>query len=345
MKMMASRREFIKLGGAAALGASIPLSIRSNPKDNEIVMAVTGRRPASSLRFVLSHEHILVDFIGADKVSKERYNSEEVYKVALPFLMDAKKHGCNTFVDCTPIYLGRDVKLLHRLSEASGLNIICPTGYYGARQEKIFPPHVYTETAEQLAARWISEWKDGIDGTTIRPGFIKCGVDNAPLSEAQRKVIEAAALTHLATGLTIGIHTGNGEAAKEEFSILNAKGVSPSAFIWIHAQNEEETQFHLDIVQRGSWISFDGVNKQSVQKHLELLKTMKQSGYLNSVLVSQDAGWYHVGEVNGGTYNDYNFIFTDFIPAMRSHGFTQKEIDQIFISNPAKAFSIRVRKL
>jgi predicted metal-dependent phosphotriesterase family hydrolase len=343
--MMASRREFIKLGSAAALGAGLPLSILGNPNDNEIVMTVAGRRQASSLRFILSHEHILVDFIGADKVSKERYNSEEVYNVALPFLMDAKKRGCNTFVDCTPIYLGRDVKLLHRLSEASGLNIICATGYYGARQEKFFPPHVYTETPEQLAARWISEWKDGVDGTTIKPGFIKCGVDNAPLSAAQSKVIEAAALTHLATGLTIGIHTGNGEAAKEEFNILNAKGVSPSAFIWIHAQNEQNITHQLDIAQRGSWISFDGVNKQSAEKHLELLKTMKQSGHLNSVLVSQDSGWYHVGEVNGGTYNNYNFIFTDFITAMKSNGFTQKEIDQIFISNPAKAFSIRVRKL
>jgi predicted metal-dependent phosphotriesterase family hydrolase len=340
---MATRREFIKLS-SAIVGAGIPLSMLGQTRNNETVMTVTGQVPASSLRFVLAHEHILVDFVGADKVSKERYSPAEVFNVALPFLRDAKNHGCDTFVDCTPIYLGRDVKLLHRLSEASGLNIICATGYYGARQEKFFPAHVHTETAEQLSARWISEWQDGIDGTTIKPGFIKCGVDNAPLSTAQHKVIEAAALTHLATGLTIGIHTGNGEAAKEELNILTTKGVSPSAFIWIHAQNEEETKYHLDIAQRGSWISFDGVNKQSAEKHLELLKTMKRSGHLNAVLVSQDSGWYHVGEANGGTYNDYNFIFMDFIPAMKSHGFTQKDIDQIFISNPAKAFSTKVRK-
>src|SRR5699024_8499299 len=112
----------------------------------------------------------------------ERYNSEEVFRIALPFLKDAKKRGCDTLVDCTPMYLGRDAKSLQRLSESSGLNIICATGYYGARQEKYFPAHVETETPKQLAARWISEWQNGIEGTTIKPGLIKCGVDNAPLS-------------------------------------------------------------------------------------------------------------------------------------------------------------------
>jgi predicted metal-dependent phosphotriesterase family hydrolase len=340
---MVSRRKFIRQSSAIMM-AGIPLTMFVKTKAVETVMTVKGPVSASDLNFTLSHEHILVDFIGADKVSKERYNSEEVFRIALPFLKDAKKQGCDTLVDCTPMYLGRDAKLLQRLSEASGLNIICATGYYGARQEKYFPAHVYTETAEQLAARWISEWQNGIEGTTIKPGLIKCGVDNAPLSAAQRKVIEAGALTHLATGLTIGIHTGNGEAAKEELDVLIKKEVSPSAFIWIHAQNEPDTKYHREMAQRGCWISLDGVSQQSADKHLQLLKTMKQSAYLNSVLVSHDAGWYHVGEPNGGNYNHYNFILTDFIPMLKKDGFTEKEIDQIFILNPAKAFSIKVRK-
>jgi len=66
---------------------------------------------------------------------------------------------------------------------------------------------------------------------------------------------------------------------------------------------------------------------------------------LDHVLVSQDSGWYHVGEPNGGTFNSYQSIFTDFIPALKKHGFTQTEIDRIFITNPAKAFTIKIRKL
>src|SRR4030095_8338607 len=99
-------------------------------------------------------------------------------------------------------------------------------------KDKYLPQHAYSETSEQLAARWIVEWENGIDGTGIKPGLIKSGVDKAPLSEVQQKIIDATALAHLATGLTIGIHTGNGDAANEELKILERRGVAPSARIW-----------------------------------------------------------------------------------------------------------------
>ncbi len=311
--------------------------------EDATIMTVLGPVRSTDLKFTLSHEHILVDFIGAEQVNKNRYNASEVYNTALPYLLDVKKRGCSTFVDCTPAYLGRDVQILKRLSLASGMNIICPTGYYGAAKEKHVPKHAYTETAEQLANRWISEWKNGIEGTDIKPGFIKTGVDKGPLTSVQKKLIAAAALTHLATGLTIGVHTGDGEAAKEQLEILASKGVAPSARIWIHAQNEKDSRYHISAAQRGSWVSFDGVNEDSAKDHISLLQTMKQEGLLQSVLVSHDAGWYHVGEPGGGKFNHYNYIFTDFIPALKENGFTKEDIDTIFITNPAKAFTVKVR--
>jgi predicted metal-dependent phosphotriesterase family hydrolase len=307
------------------------------------IMTVAGPIKSSDLKFTLSHEHILVDFIGAEQVNKNRYDANEVYNAVLPYLLDVKKGGCNTFVDCTPGYLGRDVQILKRLSLASGMNIICPTGYYGAAKEKYVPKHAYTGTAEQLSDRWISEWKKGIEGTGIKPGFIKTGVDKGPLTSVQKKLIAAAALTHMATGLTIGVHTGDGEAAKEQLEILASKGVAPSARIWIHAQNEKDLQYHIVAAQRGSWVSFDGVSKDSAKDHISFLQTMKREQLLHAVLVSQDAGWYHVGEAGGGKFNPYNYILTDFIPALKENGFTQQDVDTIFIANPAKAFTVGVR--
>ena len=310
----------------------------------DTIMTVNGPINPSELRFTLSHEHILVDFVGAEKANKTRYKTDEVYHTALPFLQDVKRRGCDTFVDCTPAYIGRDVQLLQRLSKGSGLNIVTTTGYYGAAQEKYLPKHAYTETAEQLAMRWTNEWKNGIDGTGIKPGLIKSGVDKAPLSEAQRKIISATAIAHLATGLTIGIHTGDGAAAREELDILKTHGVAPSARIWIHAQNEKNKDHHIEAAQRGSWVSFDGVNPDSIKEHVDFLLTMKKEKLLGSVLISQDSGWYHVGEPGGGQYNDYSCIFTQFIPALKLQGFTQAEIDTVFVGNPARALTVNVRK-
>ena len=57
---------------------------------------------------------------------------------------------------------------------------------------------------------------------------------------------------------------------------------------------------------------------------------------LDRVLVSQDAGWYHVGEPDGGTYRPHDFIFTDFLPALRARGLTEREIAQVMVDNPRR---------
>jgi phosphotriesterase-related protein len=72
---------------------------------------------------------------------------------------------------------------------------------------------------------------------------------------------------------------------------------------------------------------------------------MKQEGLLEHVLFSQDSGWYHVGEPNGGEYQGYTTVFEKFLPALTEKGFTQEDIDLLFIKNPAKALAVKVRKL
>lgn len=342
---MLSRRKFIRQNSLLIAGSYLPPFIKSGNDSEGIVMTVNGAIASEDLQFTLTHEHIMVDFIGAAKVSRARYNVEEVIKTALPFLKAAKQKGCNSFVDCTPAYLGRDVLVLQHLSKASGLSIITNTGYYGAAKEKYLPAQVFTETAKQLAQRWIDEWENGIEGTGIKPGFIKTGVDTAPLTNAQVKIITAAAITHLQTGLTVAVHTGNGAAAKQQLDILRENGVAPSARIWVHAQNEKDTAYHIEAARKGSWISFDGVNAETLDANINLLQVMQKEALFDRVLVSQDAGWYHIGEPNGGSFNNYQYIFTDFIPALKKHGFTQEAIDKIFKINPAKALEIKIRKL
>jgi predicted metal-dependent phosphotriesterase family hydrolase len=286
----------------------------------------------------------MVDFIGAAQTGKHRYKADEVFQTALPFLQDVQKRGCKTFVDCTPAYVGRDAAILQKLSKATGLHILTTTGYYGARNEQFLPKHVFAETPEQIAARWIDEWKNGIEGTGIKPGFIKCGVDKGPLTEAQKKIIHAAAITHLATGLTIGVHTGDGKAAFEEMEILKQRGVSNNAYIWIHAQSENDTDLHIDAAKKGAWISYDAVYPTVIDNYIKFAQAMKREKLLHRTLFSQDSGWYHVGEPKGGEFDNYNTIFEKFLPALKENGFTQEEIDQLFITNPAKAMTVKVRK-
>ena len=93
-----------------------------------MIHTVRGPVQADALGVTLMHEHVLVDFAGAALVHPSRYDTDEAFALVLPHLRRLADHGCRTFVECTPSYLGRDPALLARLSEASGLNIPDQTG-------------------------------------------------------------------------------------------------------------------------------------------------------------------------------------------------------------------------
>jgi phosphotriesterase-related protein len=344
MEKKISRKKFITDSFTLGAGTFLLSGFISNTA-GEKVMTVNGWLEAQQMGFTLTHEHIMADFIGAEKFSKSRFDENEVVEVALPFVKDIKAKGVHTFIDCTPAYLGRDAKVLKRVADATGINMIITTGYYGAVNEKFVPAHAYNESAQQLANRWIDEWKNGIEGTTVRPGLIKTSTDKGPLTPMQRKLIQAAGITHLATGLTIAVHSGNGEAAFEQLEILKALGVAPSARIWVHAQNETDKALHVRAGKLKTWVSFDGVNPDTLPIHLEYLQNMKDNNLLSQVLVSQDSGWYNVGEPRGGNFKPYTCLLTQFIPLLREKGFTTDEIDMLFKENPARAFTIQVRKI
>ena len=304
-----------------------------------VVQTVTGPIPATRLGLTLMHEHVLVDFIGADQVSPQRYDADQAFTAALPHLLQAKQHGCAALVECTPAYLGRNVTLLKRLSEASGLHILTNTGYYGAAKDKHLPRFAFTESAEQLAARWTREFEHGIDGTSIKPAFMKIGVDEAPLSDVDRKLVRAAAITSRSTGLPIASHTGTGLAAMAELELLEEARVPASRFIWVHAQTERDPAFHTRAAKAGACVEFDGISETSIARHVELVVQMKTQGLLGRVLVSHDAGWYHVGEPGGGQFRPFDTLFTKFIPALRAAGMTSTEVVQLLVDNPRQALA------
>jgi phosphotriesterase-related protein len=260
------RRAFLMTTAAAGTGAMLGVGCGGTEHAVGEVMTVDGPISPNQMGFTLTHEHVLVDFIGAEQVSPDRYDRDEAFGKIVPHLQQAKELGCATFVECTPSYIGKDVRLLQRLSTASGLQILTNVGYYGAADDKYVPAHAYDESAEQLAHRWVREWEEGIDGTDVRPGFIKVGVDGTSLSEIDRKLVVAAAKTHRRTGLLILSHTGYATPAVEQIEIVKAEGIHPSAWVWTHAQNEKDNAEHEKAARQGAWIAFDGLHRSELDR-------------------------------------------------------------------------------
>ena len=341
--MSLQRRAFLKNSFVLATGSLLQSADFPLHQQGKII-TVNGPIAPSQMGMTLAHEHVQVDFIGADKTNPDRYNADEIFNTVLPYLMQVKEAGCKTFIDCTPAWIGRDVRILKRLSDATGLHIITNTGYYGASGEKFLPATVKTSSAEEIAAIWITEARNGIDGSTIKPGFLKLGLDDVPFSDSIEKILKASAITHLKTGLPIGVHTTKGgEPAKNELRILTNLGVRADCWIWIHAQNEKDLNYHIGLAKQGGWISFDGISKSNTAEYVSRLQQMKKEKLLNKVLLSQDAGWYNIGEAGGGKFRNYMDFFTSFLPALKQSGFTEGEIHLLTVTNPSIAFTLNAK--
>jgi phosphotriesterase-related protein len=329
---------------------SISIASYSQKITNNTLVTVKGKIPSKKMGITLIHEHILVDFIGADSTGYHRWNKAEVVARALPFLMKLKKYGVKTFFDCTPAYVGRDPLILKELSDKTGLNIITNTGCYGARNNIFIPASIQNSSPEEMAKVWIDEFKNGIEGTGIYPGFIKIAVDsNDVLSPMHIKLVQAAAITHKATGMTIVSHTGKDGPSFAQLQILKEEGVSPEAFVWTHAQRGTMDGY-LKAAKMGAWISLDNINKNNMDKPggiewiIPILKQLKNENLLHKLLISHDSGWYNVGKENGGNYNGYTDIFEYLIPALKVNGFSKKDIDLLLVKNPQNAYALKIKK-
>jgi phosphotriesterase-related protein len=317
------------------------------PESYNRIITVNGVISPEQMGFTLSHEHVLVDFIGADSAEPPRYTRDAALKVILPQVRKLHAFGVKTFVECTPRFLGRDPMLLKQLADSTGIIFLTNTGYYGAQKNKFIPDSIQGMTPEKIASLWVYEFKNGIGDTGLKPGFIKIAVERSDLSEFHARLARAAAIAHKATGLTIMSHTGPAPGAFQQLQILKEEGVSPEAFIWTHAHNEKDSVKHVQAAQMGAWVAFDAFwgSTGQLPRFVNLVVNMKNNHCLHRLLLSQDSGWFDPDKPDGSNYHPHTGIFEQLIPALKEAGITELELNQIFVENPAKAFTVRKRLL
>lgn len=310
-------------------------------KSHSQINTVKGAIDPSALGFVLSHEHIMSNY-GKAITETSSYDSLKLFDQVIPYVKQLKMLGVNSIFDCTTAYFGRRIDLLEIISEATGVQIITNTGFYGAANDRYIPEFAYTATAKSISEIWIDEFENGIDGTHIKPGFIKMAFDDGkPPSAIDKKLFVAGMLTHLSTGLTMAVHTGkNREALNLQVDLLNAYNIDPSAWIWTHANKVEDDTILIDLAVKGAWISLDGVKASNTKEYLKRLKLFKQKKLLHKVLLSHDGN----GFPGGGAIRDFKAIFENLIPEMLENGFTEDDINQILVKNPKEAFRVAIRQ-
>lgn len=305
----------------------------------KVILTVTGAIKPIELGITLTHEHVMSNF-GAEPTLVPDYPKQQLLEQVLPYLRKIDSLGVKTVFDCTTAYFGRDASLLRELSEKSGVQIITNTGIYGAANDRYVPEWARTADEKSIADRWIREFEQGIGQSGIKPGFVKLAFDDGEPSDIDSKLFKAGLLTHLHTGLTLAVHTGNNlEAVNRQLKLLDEYGVSPSAWVWVHANKLDNDEPLLQAAKKGAWISLDGVKETNISDYVERLQVFKQQNLLNRVLLSHDGNSFP----RGGSIRPYQGISELLVSALKNNGFTEDELNQLLVTNPANAFTIDIR--
>lgn len=305
------------------------------------IHTVRGPVETASLGLILPHEHLFTDLRGPHVADYARGEPAAVRRVVEPYLAQASAAGVTALVECSTVGVGRNLRILQSLAEITPIQIVAPTGVY---REAYIPASLRAASEEQLAELWTKELTEGIDGTSIRAGFIKLAMSDDGPTDLEIRNLRAAARASQNTGAVIASHTVGGGVAVKEMDVLAAAGLDLHRFIWVHAQTEPDVSVLKEAARRGAYLELDSVGAP-YQSQVELLETalaLVEAGFDEHLLLSHDAGWYNPARPDGlpdEGYRGYTALVKEFIPALLERGLTEEQVRRITVHNPAKAFA------
>lgn len=295
----------------------------------------------NSLGLILPHEHLFTDLRGPSVPDYAQRDPEDVVSVVVHHLTDAAATGVTALVECSTVGVGRNLSVLRRLSESTSIYIIAPTGVY---RDAYIPESLRGTSEDELAERWTRELTEGIEGTSIRAGFIKLAMSDDGPTPLEIRNLKAAAQASRQTGAVIGSHTIGCRVARQEMDVLESVGHDLSRFIWIHAQTEPDLMTVKEAARRGAYVEFDTVGApfQSQPELLKAVVDLIEAGFIRNILLSHDAGWFDPSSPNGlpkEGYRGYTALVREFIPALLAQGVTEEQLNLITVLNPREAFA------
>ncbi len=305
------------------------------------IHTLKGSVEINSLGLILPHEHLFTDLRGPHVPSYAESDPSAVVQVVEPFLAEASAAGVTALVECSTVGVGRNLSVLKRLADSTSIQIVAPTGVY---REAYIPESLLDAGEDDLAELWTTELLEGIEGTSIRAGFIKLAMSDDGPTALEIRNLNAAARASQNTGAVIASHTIGGQVARSEMDILEAAGLDLQRFIWVHAQTEPDLSILRAAASRGAFVEFDTVGApfQSQTELLETVIALIEAGFIDHLLLSHDAGWYNPARSDGlpdEGFRGYTALVRDFLPELLRGGITQEQVRLITVDNPARAFA------
>lgn len=291
------------------------------------------------------------------------FDDEDYLKVELDYF---KNCGGGTIVDVSSTDIRGDVRKMKRVSEKTGVNIVCSTGMYhmGNRHE----PYL-SMTEDDMYMLFMGEIVDGIDDTGIQPGMVKGALEipgaDGHCHPEEIKALRACARAARDSGLPLTIHTATSISTLDLLTALNMLvheiGLAPGRIVvghidvamsltnlieYANERSSREPVFERAeaVLDLGMNIGVDTCNNILMQDDLwfksddmdrlrEIMHLVK-GGYENQIILGQDVFPRALGVQTGST--GYARILTYIKPKLELVGCSPEAIGKMLYHNPAR---------
>jgi phosphotriesterase-related protein len=323
------------------------------------VQTLAGPLETAKLGTTLMHEHFLVltPEIQSAYPGYHGWEPEMLLPQIREALRQVKLGGIDTIVDVTVVGLGRDIKLLEQAISGTGLQVIVATGMYvynslpwlfryGAGFYPLGPgPGGPDPLLDELFLRDIRE---GIQGTGVKAGILKCTVDSDGVTPHVERVLRSCARVSRETGVPITTHTHPVfRGGLEQQRIFREEGADLSRVIIGHCGDHTDLDYLERLIDDGSLLGMDQFSPiftPSLAVRADTVAALCRRGYADRMVLSHDqcafSDWF-LQEMEGFKIpipDRFLYVTNVVVPALEERGVTQAQIDQMRIHTPRRFF-------
>jgi len=308
---------------------------------------VLGPVDATALGRTLMHEHVFVLTADVQRNYPEEWGDEDARVAdAITRLRELPEHGIGTIVDVTVIGQGRDIPRVKRIAEqVPGLNIVVATGCYTFDEVPMF---FWRRPKSAMTEFFVRDITEGIAGTGVKAGMLKCAVDAKGLTAGVERVLRSVARAHAATNTPVTIHThAVGKHGPAILEVLRQEGADLGRVVLGHSGDLVTDPDYLEkMADAGFTLGMDrfGIDHfATFEQRSALVVELCRRGLADRMVLSHDTccyiDWFAPGSLDDLKHWHYLHVSQDVVPYLRDHGVTDEEIDTMLVKNPARVLS------
>ena len=308
------------------------------------INGVLGPIEAADLGFTLMHEHIMIANWSMRQAFGDWVDVDQVVEDAVRELVAAKELGVRTVVDLTPINIGRDIHVIREVAERAEMQVIAATGLYYTEE-----PWLENWPADALVEWLMRDLTDGIQGTDVKAGIVKCATNHAGVTPTNRTLLQVAARLHRGSGVPISTHTAvENRSGLAQQDVFEEEGVDLSRVVIGHCGDSDDLEYLEAILDRGSFIGMDRFGLDmilSTEQRVATIAELCRRGRADRLVLSHDhcchIDFYPVGRAElAAAVPNWNFrhIPEDVVPALRKLEVSEEQILSMTVDNPRRIF-------